>query len=142
MILGLGIDIASIERMSRALDRHGARIVERVLSVREQELLRNRQDRATLLAGRWAAKEAAIKAFGGRAGWAWHEFEVDRDPSGAPTMRFLGHAAEVAAQEGVARAHVSITHDAGVAAAVVVLEGAWAPCPSHPPEDSAKTQSR
>ena len=123
MILGLGIDVASIERMRAVLDRHGDRFWDRVLTPRERDVLARRRDRATALAGRWAAKEAAVKAFAGRAGAMWHDFEVDRDLSGAPQMRFGGRAAEVAARLGVVRAHVSITHDAGVAAAVVVLEG-------------------
>jgi holo-[acyl-carrier protein] synthase len=123
VILGLGIDVASIERMRAVLDRYGEKFWERVLTPLERHALRARRDRATALAGRWAAKEAAVKAFSGRAGALWHDFEVDRDFSGAPAMRFRGRAAEVASLMGVARAHVSITHDAGVAAAVVVLEG-------------------
>jgi len=124
VVLGLGIDVASIERMRAVLDKYGDRFWERVLTPRERQALTHRRDRATALAGRWAAKEAAVKAFSGRAGALWHDFEVDRDLSGAPRMRFAGRAADAASSMGVARAHVSITHDAGVAAAVVVLEGA------------------
>jgi holo-[acyl-carrier protein] synthase len=124
VILGLGIDVASIERMRAVLERHGDRLWERVLTPRERAALARRGDRATALAGRWAAKEAAVKAFSGRAGALWHHFEVDRDFSGAPLLTFSGRAADAAARLGVVRAHVSITHDAGVAAAVVVLEGA------------------
>ncbi len=123
MILGLGIDVASIERMSRVLQRHGDRLWNRVLTPREQETLAKRRDRAVALAGRWAAKEAAVKAFLGRAGALWHDFEVRRGVLGEPEMHFLGRAAMVADRLGVVRALVSITHDAGVAAAVVVLEG-------------------
>jgi holo-[acyl-carrier protein] synthase len=123
VILGLGIDVASIGRMRAVLERYGDRFWERVLTPRERQALAQRRDRATALAGRWAAKEAAVKAFSGRAGALWHHFEVDRDFSGAPQMRFWGRALDVATRMGVARAHVSITHDAGVAAAVVVLEG-------------------
>jgi holo-[acyl-carrier protein] synthase len=122
VILGLGIDVASIERMRRVLDRHGDRLWTRVLTSVEQAALAARRDRAVALAGRWAAKEASVKAFGGRAGALWHDFEVARGPLGEPIMHFHGRAAAVAARLGVARALVSITHDAGVAAAVVVLE--------------------
>lgn len=123
MILGLGIDVASIDRIRAVLDRHGERMWMRVLTSREQSILAGRRDRATALAGRWAAKEAAVKAFLGRAGALWHDFEVGRGLLGEPEMRFSGRAALAAQRLGVSRALVSITHDAGVAAAVVVLEG-------------------
>jgi len=96
----------------------------RILTPVEQAALRARRDRSTALAGRWAAKEAAVKAFLGRAGALWHDFEVGRGPAGEPEMHFRGRAARMAAHLGVVRALVSITHDAGVAAAVVILEGA------------------
>ena len=123
MILGLGIDVASIDRMRAVLDRHGDRMWGRILTPIEQTTLEHRHDRATALAGRWAAKEAAVKAFGGQAGALWHDFEVRRTAAGAPEVHFRGRAALTAARLGVVRAFVSITHDAGVAAAVVVLEG-------------------
>jgi holo-[acyl-carrier protein] synthase len=122
VILGLGIDVASIDRIRVVLERHGDRMWTRVLTSSEQAVLAGRRDRATALAGRWAAKEAAVKAFLGRAGALWHDFEVGRGLLGEPEMRFLGRAALAAQRLGVARALVSITHDAGVAAAVVVLE--------------------
>ena len=124
MILGLGIDVASIDRMRAVLDRHGERMWTRILTPLEQATLGHRRDRATALAGRWAAKEAAVKAFLGRAGALWQDFEVRRGASGEPEMHFQGRAAVTAQRLGVARALVSITHDAGVAAAVVILEGA------------------
>jgi holo-[acyl-carrier protein] synthase len=122
VILGIGIDIASVDRIRKVLEQHGDRFWERVLTPAERRALERRKDRATALAGRWAAKEAGVKAFGGRAGALWHDFEVTRLLSGAPTMTFHGRAEEAAAALGVERVHVTITHDAGVAAAVVVLE--------------------
>jgi holo-[acyl-carrier protein] synthase len=109
--------------MSRVLERYGERMWTRILTTLERAAFARRRDRAAALAGRWAAKEAAVKAFGGRAGALWHDFEVTRGILGEPEMRFHGRAAVAARQLGVVRAHVSITHDAGVAAAVVVLEG-------------------
>jgi len=123
VILGIGIDVASIERMQGVLTRHGDRMWIRILTAREQSVLAQRRDRATALAGRWAAKEAAVKAFSGRAGALWHDFEIGRGTMGEPEMRFYGRAAQVAQVLGVVKTLVSITHDAGVAAAVVVLEG-------------------
>lgn len=122
MILGIGIDIASLGRIRRVLEQHGDRFWERILTPAERRALGHRRDRATALAGRWAAKEAGVKAFGGRAGALWHDFEVTRTIAGAPTLAFHGRAREVALALGITRAHVTITHDAGVAAAVVVLE--------------------
>jgi len=123
VILGLGIDIASIERMSRVLERYGERMWTRILTPPERVAFTRRRDRAAALAGRWAAKEAAVKAFGGRAGALWQDFEVTRGLLGEPEMRFHRRAAVAAQRLGVVRAHVSITHDAQVAAAVVILEG-------------------
>src|SRR5262245_48619913 len=110
--------------MRRVLDRHRDRLWTRVLTERERAALANRRDRAVALADRWAAKEAAVKAFLDRAGALWHDFEVRRGLLGEPKMHFQERAAMVADRLDVARALVSITHDAGVAAAVVVLEGA------------------
>jgi len=123
MVVGVGIDVASIERIRAVLERHGDRFWRRVLTEREQALLGARRDRAVALAGRWAAKEAAIKALRGRTGYAYQLFEILRAKGDEPRIEFRGRAADVAAELGVVRAHVSITHDAGVAAAVVVLEG-------------------
>jgi len=123
VILGLGIDVASIARLDAMLTKHGDRVWTRILTERERDALKERPDRATAFAGRWAAKEAAVKAFSGRAGAAWHDFEIDRGELGEPEMRFFGKAAAVAELIGVGRALVSITHDAGVAAAVVILVG-------------------
>lgn len=123
MIVGLGIDIASIDRIRAVLDRHGDRFWERVLTPKERELLGRRRDRALTLAGRWAAKEAAIKALRGKPGYLYQQLEILRARGDAPRIAFFGLAAEAAAELGVVQAHVSITHDAGVAAAVVVLEG-------------------
>lgn len=124
MILGLGIDVASVERLTRVLERHGARFWERILTPGEREDLRPRTaDPGTALAGRFAAKEAASKALGAPRDVWWHDLEIRRGTGGAPVLQLLGPAAVHAARLGVTRCHLSITHDAGVAAAVVVLEG-------------------
>ena len=129
MILGLGIDVASIERMERALARHGERMWERILTTEERRQaggLAGQQldaDRAAALAGRFAAKEALSKALGAPRDVWFHDVEVRRGALGAPEIRLLGPAVKRAQERGVARCFVSITHDAGVAAAVVVLEG-------------------
>jgi holo-[acyl-carrier protein] synthase len=124
MIVGLGIDVASIARMRAALDRHGERFWERILTEAEQSDLSGRRvDRAAALAGRFAAKEAFSKALGAPRDVWWHDVEVRKVTSGAPELVCHGPALPHLERLGVARMSVSITHDAGVAAAVVILEG-------------------
>jgi holo-[acyl-carrier protein] synthase len=123
VIVGLGLDVASIERVARALDRFGSRFWERILTERECAELATRADRAVALAGRFAAKEAASKALGGPRDVWWQDVEVARGVHGVPVLHLLGPADQHARRLGVVRSLVSITHDAGVAAAVVVLEG-------------------
>ncbi len=122
MVVGLGIDVCSIERMQRALERFGDRFWERILTVGEREDLSQRVDRAVSLAGRFAAKEAAAKALGAPRDVWWHDLQIRRGELGAPQLELLGPAAGHASRLGVAHSFVSITHDGGVAAAVVVLE--------------------
>jgi holo-[acyl-carrier protein] synthase len=121
MIVGLGVDVCSIERMRRALERHGDRFFSRICTEAERGDLSGR-DLATGLAGRFAVKEAFAKALDGARGVGWHEVEVRRQPTGRPTLVLHGNGAAMAASWGANRWHVSITHDAGVAVALVVLE--------------------
>jgi len=122
MIVGIGIDVCSIERMRRALERHGDRFFGRICSEAERRDLMGR-DPAVSLAGRFAVKEAFAKALDGAPGVGWHEAEVRRSASGRPQLELSGKARALAVAHGASRWHVSITHDAGIAAAVVVLEG-------------------
>ena len=123
MVVGLGIDVASLARIKLALERFGDRFWDRILTENERADLANRPDRAVALAGRFAAKEAAAKALGGQPDVWWHEIEIRPDARGAPQLEFLGPARAHAERLGVRRILVSITHDAGVAAAVVALDG-------------------
>src|SRR5262249_52916829 len=111
MIVGLGIDVCSIERMRRALERHGDRFWSRICSPAEREDLRGR-DEATALSGRFAAKEAFSKALDGARGVGWHEVEVRRMQNGRPRLDLSGEALVRARRFGADRWHVSITHDA------------------------------
>ncbi len=121
MIVGIGLDVCSIDRMRRALERHGDRFFSRICTEAEREDLA-RSNAATSLAGRFAAKEAFAKALDGAPGVGWHEVEIRRGPSGRPQMSLVGRARTMASEAGAVRWHVSISHDAGVAAAVVILE--------------------
>jgi holo-[acyl-carrier protein] synthase len=121
MIVGLGIDVCSIDRMRRALERHGDRFFSRICSEAERKDLSGR-DVATALAGRFAVKEAFAKALDGARGVGWHEVEVRREPSGRPALTLHGNAIAMVEKFGANKWHVTITHDAGIAVAVVILE--------------------
>jgi holo-[acyl-carrier protein] synthase len=121
VIVGVGIDVCSIDRMRRALERHGDRFFARICSPAERDDL-NGRDAATALAGRFAVKEAFAKALDGARGVGWHEVEVRRTASGRPELALSGNAVRTVERFGADAWHVSITHDAGVAVAVVVLE--------------------
>jgi holo-[acyl-carrier protein] synthase len=123
MIVGLGMDVCSIERMRKALERHGDRFYNRICSPEERKDLAPRADQATALAGRFAVKEAFSKALDGARGVGWHEVQVKHAPSGRPILELKGEALARAHSFGASKWHVTITHDAGVAAAVVILEG-------------------
>jgi holo-[acyl-carrier protein] synthase len=123
MIVGLGIDVCSVARIESALGRFGEKFWARVLTPRERvELAARHADRAAALAGRFAAKEAFSKALGSPRDVWWQDVEVRRSPSGAPELVAHGPALPYLMDLGVTRSLVSISHDAGVAAAVVVLE--------------------
>ncbi len=121
MIVGLGMDVCSIERMRRALERHGDRFFSRICSENERADLMGR-DQATALSGRFAVKEAFAKALDGAPGVGWHEVEVRRGTSGRPRLELKGNALAAVEKVGADKWHVTITHDAGIAAAVVILE--------------------
>jgi holo-[acyl-carrier protein] synthase len=122
MIVGIGLDVCSIERMGKSLERHGDRFFDRICSGEERSDLGQR-DAATFLAGRFATKEAFAKALDGAPGVGWHEVRVRRAANGRPVLELRGKALECAHAAGASRWHVSISHYAGVAAALVVLEG-------------------
>ena len=120
-VIGLGIDICSVERIRRILEGPRAeRFVARVYTEAEQTLCRGRSDSAGAYAARFAAKEALVKALGAPPGIRWRDMEVTRT-SGAPSFLLSGEAL-AAVQQRNATVFLSITHDAGVAAAAVVLE--------------------
>jgi holo-[acyl-carrier protein] synthase len=112
----LGIDIIKVERIRASIERFGARFANRVLTEREQRYVRNRPE---TFAGRWAAKEAVSKVLGlGVRGIGWKDIEVERLPTGQPAIRLHGRAAERAAQLGMGRIAVSITHERDFAVAI------------------------
>lgn len=124
MIAGIGIDIVDLERMRRALARHGERFLRRVFTDGELEFCRRRHDPVPCYAARFAAKEALFKALatGWAAGIRWHDVEVRRAEGGAPELAISGRAGEVAGELGIRRALISLSHSEGAAVALVLLE--------------------
>lgn len=121
MILGLGNDICPVARWQRLLDRYGERAVERMLSPEEAAYLHQGPPGrvAERMAGRWALREAFGKALGtGMTGWAWEELRFQDG-----RMWAEGELVALLAARGVKHLHGSVAHDAGMAFAVVVLEG-------------------
>ena len=126
MIVGLGTDICQIARIAASLDRHGERLVRRVLHEREMADW-DRQSpaaRPRFLARRFAAKEAAVKALGtgARDGVALNQVAIGHDALGRPLLNCSDRAAQVMAALGSANARVSISDERDYAVAVVVLE--------------------
>jgi holo-[acyl-carrier protein] synthase len=125
VIVGLGMDVVDIARILRILEGppdRAERFLARCFTAGERAYCEGARDRAARYAARFAAKEAASKALGAPPGIAWHDVEVHR-AGGAPSLELRGVAREAAARLGAQRAFLTLTHDAGVAAATVVLEG-------------------
>lgn len=128
MILGIGTDLANIERIQGTLDRFGQRFKDRVFTEIEQNKAERRKDVAGTYAKRWAAKEACSKALGtGLAmGISWKDMAVSNMRSGQPTMHLTGWAAERMADMTpaghTAVVHVTLTDDHPWAQAFVVIE--------------------
>ena len=122
-IVGLGLDVVDLERIRRLYERHSTRFTEKICRPGE---VQPRQGAALIehLGGLFAAKEAALKALG--TGWAQglslRMVEVVKAPGGAPTLRLHDAAAARAAELGVGRMLLSISHERTFAAAVAVLE--------------------
>ena len=115
MIVGIGVDVVDVDRFGRQLERTPG-LRERLFVPAERALnLRS-------LAARFAAKEAVAKALGAPGGLRWTDAEVVSDANGRPRLVLHGGVAEEAAAQGITTWHLSLSHDAGVATAVVVAE--------------------
>lgn len=115
-VRGLGVDVVALERFEEAVLRSPA-LLARVFTEAERTLP------VQSLAGRWAAKEALAKALGAPVGLGWHDVEVVSEPGGQPRLEATGTVAARMAELGADSLFLSITHDAGVAVAVVIAEG-------------------
>jgi holo-[acyl-carrier protein] synthase len=125
MIVGIGTDVVSIERIAGVLERHGERFLNRILTADERRRYDRTKAKASHLAKRWAAKEAFSKAIGTgiHPPFTWKSITVGRDPKGKPLVLPSVEMARHLKALGVTGAHISLTDDAGVAVAFVVLEG-------------------
>jgi len=115
VIVGVGIDVCDVERFAASVARRPG-LVRRLFTPDEAERPIASQ------AARFAAKEALAKALGAPAGLVWLDAEVITDADGKPSFRIVGTVAERAAELGVDTIHVSLSHDAGIASAVVICE--------------------
>ncbi len=124
MVVGLGVDIVEVERIRKALEDQPA-MIRRVFTRPEAEYCTGRKNQYQHFAGRFAAKEAALKALG--TGWAegirWRDVEVSSEPSGKPLLHFHGRAREVFDSLDASTIFLTITHARAYAVAVVMLEG-------------------
>ena len=114
-VIGVGIDVVDIDRFAESLARTPA-MRERVFTPAE------RTRPLASLAARFAAKEALAKALGAPTGMGWHDAEVVNESTGRPQLEIRGTVRARADQLGVRSLHVSLSHDAGIASALVVLE--------------------
>lgn len=124
MIVGTGVDLIEIERVKLAHQKHGERFIERLYTKAEAAYCLRKKDPYPSLAGRFAAKEAVIKAFshgfGGR--WKWTQIEVVRSLSGKPDLKFTGILEQLRVERGIDRVHLSIAHSKRDATANVIFE--------------------
>jgi holo-[acyl-carrier protein] synthase len=122
MIIGVGIDVAEISRFEEALRRTPA-MADRLFTPEELLLPSGERRGIASLAARFAAKEAVAKALGAPGNLEWTDAEVLTSVTGRPVLTVRGTVAECAARLGVTTWHLSLSHDAGVASAVVIAEG-------------------
>ncbi|WGW00776.1 holo-ACP synthase [Vibrio sp. YMD68] len=123
-ILGLGTDIAEIERIEKALSRSGEAFAQRILTNSEMESYRGLKQKGRFLAKRFAAKEAASKALGtGIAqGVSFQDFNISNDQLGKPMLSLSNKALELADKMGVTHIHLTISDERRYAVATVLLE--------------------
>ena len=116
MIIGIGVDLCSVERLSNSIQRTPA-LASRLFTDKERSL----KDES--LAARFAAKEALAKAVGNPKLLSWLEVQVETDELGKPDLVVSGNSARALKNMGVLSTHLSLSHDNGFAIAMVVLEG-------------------
>lgn len=124
MIIGMGVDLAEVQRVRAAIERRGERILRRLFTAKERAYCERSRNKYERFAGRFAAKEAAMKALGTgwRRGIRWVDLEVVREPGGRPSLALHGQAKKTGEKLGVEHIALSITHTASLAFAQVIFE--------------------
>ncbi len=124
-IYGIGNDLLRVERMEQALERHGERLAKRILHPREFVRYANSQRQANFLSKAFAVKEATVKALGlGFRGIAHSDIGWDQDELGKPLLCLSDHGRSVFDDRAITASHVTLTDEAGLVMAVVILETA------------------
>jgi holo-[acyl-carrier protein] synthase len=121
VIVSVGNDVVLVDRFAAAL-RRTPMLTERLFTEAERTTRSGNPRSPESLAARFAAKEAVAKALGAPAGMQWHDCEIVVDADGRPWLTVSGTVAAVAAERGVERWHLSLSHDGGIASAVVIAE--------------------
>jgi len=124
MIVGVGVDIAETKRFENLYSRYGERIARRILTESEQVEFGRRNNPASYLATRFAAKEAAAKALGTGfgCGVGYKSIEIKNDNQGKPMLKFINTALELARQKKVENVFVSLSDEKHYVVAMVILE--------------------
>jgi holo-[acyl-carrier protein] synthase len=124
-IIGIGTDITECLRIARMIERHGELFIDRVYTPEEIKYCQSRKQATQHFTGRWAAKEAILKAIGTgwRKGISWRDIEVRNDPGGKPVVAVRGGVKDVVEQLGVSEIHVTISHCRSHATATAVAVG-------------------
>lgn len=124
-VIGIGTDIVEVLRIARMIERHGELFLARVFTTREIEYCSARKAANQHYAGRWAAKEAILKALG--TGWArgiqWRDMEIRNDGAGKPRVALGGGAREACERLGISDMLISISHCRSHATAFAVAVG-------------------
>jgi holo-[acyl-carrier protein] synthase len=128
MIIGIGTDLVQISRITKSLTRFGNAFAQRILTENEMQVFLHHKDPARYIAGRFAAKEAAVKALGTgfTNGIGFNQIGVQHDALGKPLLYFLDKAQIIYQQKNIHTNHLSITHEKDYALAFVVFESASA----------------
>ncbi len=124
-VIGIGTDIIECDRIERMLEKHGQTFLQRVYTAGEVEYCAGRKAANQHYAGRWAAKEAVLKALG--TGWAhgiqWTDVEVVNQQGGKPLINLHGRALEISQEQGISDMMISISHCKGYATAYATAVG-------------------
>ena len=124
-LIGLGTDITECLRIARMIERHGELFINRVYTPEEIKYCQGRKQTTQHFAGRWAAKEAILKALGTgwRKGMSWRDIEIRNEPGGRPVVAVRGGVKDVVQRLGIAEIHVTISHCRSYATACAIAVG-------------------